>query len=287
MSALAREGGARADASSRTEAAGSSFYAAMRLLPKVERNAMFAVYGFCREVDDIADEPGLSVTQRRAKLDAWRNKINTLYTDPYRSGLADLALARRRFDLARSDFQAVIDGMAMDVDGPLHAPDLATFDLYCDRVASAVGRLGVRIFGMEREPGERLAHHLGRALQFTNILRDLDEDAGLGRLYLPAEALREAGLHAVDRTAEEVIARPEIDAACRWLSARAREHYRGAAAILDARPAGRLAPPRLMSAVYQRLLDRMEAVGWAPPRQRERVGKRALLAIVLRHGWRR
>ena len=108
--------------------------------------------------------------------------------------LAALAEATRGFELKQEDFDAVIDGMAMDAADDIRAPDWATLDLYCDRVASAVGRLSVRIFGLAPEPGKALAHHLGRALQLTNILRDIDEDAAIGRLYLPREALAAAGV---------------------------------------------------------------------------------------------
>ena len=98
------------------------------------------------------------------------------------------------FGLQQADFLAVIDGMDMDVEADIRAPDLATLDLYCDRVAGAVGRLSIRVFGMEEAPGAELAHQLGRALQLTNILRDLDEDAAIGRLYLPRELLAQAGI---------------------------------------------------------------------------------------------
>ena len=108
--------------------------------------------------------------------------------------LAALDEATRSYHLSREDFDAVIDGMAMDAEQDIRAPDWATLDLYCDRVASAVGRLSVRIFGLPDEPGEALAYHLGRALQLTNILRDIDEDASAGRLYLPREALAAAGV---------------------------------------------------------------------------------------------
>ena len=116
---------------------------------------------------------------RRAKLQRWREDIDAIYAGA-RAGEARRPCRRRSgsFDLRREDFHAVIDGMAMDLEQDIQAPDLATLDLYCDRVASAVGRLSVRVFGMEWVAGERLAHHLGRALQLTNILRDLDEDAG-------------------------------------------------------------------------------------------------------------
>jgi presqualene diphosphate synthase len=161
----------------RQQVSGSSFYAGMRVLPRPEREAMYAIYGFCRIVDDIADDLGAPLAERRAELDAWRGDIAALYCgEP--AGRAEFLLEPvRLFGLAQSDFVAVIDGMQMDLDRDLRWPVFAELDLYCDRVASAVGRLSCPVFGMERETGIELSHHLGRALQFTNILRDIDEDA--------------------------------------------------------------------------------------------------------------
>ena len=273
---------AQTQTQAQSQASGSSFYAGMRVLPKAEREAMFAVYAFCRAVDDIADDIHGPRAERRAGLDAWRADIAALYAgqDPGRAAI--VAGAAQRFGLRKADFLAVVDGMQMDADEDIRAPDLAKLDLYCDRVASAVGRLSVRIFGMDEAPGLELAHHLGRALQLTNILRDLDEDAGLGRLYLPAELLAEAGIASRDPAA--VIADPRVDAACRALAERAHAHYRAADAVMAARPAGKLAAPRLMGAVYSRILARTEVAGWAPPRRRARLGKGELMWIVLRRG---
>jgi phytoene synthase len=262
--------------------AGSSFYAGMRILPKAERSAMFAIYGFCRAVDDIVDEPGGDLASRSAELDGWRADVDRLYAGGPAGRMAFLAGDIQRFGLVKDDFQAVIDGMQMDLDQDIRAPSLEMLDLYCDRVASAVGRLSVKVFGMDEAPGVELAHHLGRALQFTNILRDLDEDASIGRLYLPREHLDEAGLTGDDPAA--IVGDPRIDRACRPLAARARAHYRVADAVMARRPARRLAAPRLMSAVYAAILDKMEAATWAPPRTRVKIGKGALLWIVLSRG---
>src|SRR5262249_53750960 len=152
---------------------------------------------FCRRVDDIADSTGPR-PERIAQLDEWRTQINALFEG--KSGPLVLGLAEpvRTYGLAQADFLAVIDGMQMDAAEDIRAPTFQTLDLDCDRVASAVGRLSVRVFGVEREDGKRLAHHLGRALQLTNILRDLDEDASIGRLYLPREALAEAGIETTE-----------------------------------------------------------------------------------------
>ena len=262
------------------QVSGSSFYAGMRVLPKVRREAMYAVYAFCRAVDDIADDEVGDRATRARQLEQWRADIESLYAggDPGQAAL--VAEAVQGFALDKADFLAVIDGMAMDVEHDMRWPTFAGLDLYCDRVASAVGRLSVKIFGMEHAVGIDLAHHLGRALQFTNILRDVDEDAGIGRVYLPSEALVAAGIDLLDPIT--VVGDPRVDAACRMLAGKAQEHFRAAEAILAKRPRGHLIAPRLMAAVYAPILVRMEAIGWAPPRTRLKVNKPALIFTVLR-----
>jgi presqualene diphosphate synthase len=269
-------------ASTEQQASGSSFYTAMRLLPAAERAAMFAIYAFCRMVDDIADEPGPTTEQRRTELNAWRADLAALYAAAPPPRIQFHAEHVTRFGLKQQDFLAIVDGMEMDVDGPIIAPNFEKLDLYCDRVASAVGRLSVRIFGMPEAEGLELAFNLGRALQLTNILRDLDEDAEMGRVYLPAEALVEAGVES--RNPLEVVKDRRIDRACRWVSAKAHEHYAKADAVLKARPSGRIRSPRLMRQVYCEILIKMEAEGWAPPRHRVSLARMRLIWIVLRHG---
>lgn len=261
--------------------ASSSFYAGMRILPRAEREAMFAIYGFCRIVDDIADDQQGAQAERAALLEAWRCWIGALYRGGDAGRAAFLSEAVARFGLVEADFLAVIEGMQMDVDADIRWPDFATLDLYCDRVASAVGRLSVQVFGMERDVGVQLAHHLGRALQFTNILRDIDEDAAIGRVYLPAEALGKAGI--TPTTPAALVADVRLDAAARWLAEPARVHFVAANAILAARPRGRLIAPRLMEEGYARLLAQMIAQGWHAPRQRLRTSKWRLALAALRY----
>jgi phytoene synthase len=264
------------------KATGSSFYSAMRLMPKDERDAMFAIYSFCRQVDDIADDGIGTRAERHAARVEWRTDLDALYAGVAPARTKFLVGPVKQYGLRKEDFFAVIDGMDMDVAEDIAAPDLATLDLYCERVASAVGRLSIKVFGMEEGPGFALAHHLGRALQLTNILRDIDEDAGIGRLYLPREYLREAGIKSLDP--RMVVADPAVDKACRRLAVLAHEHYAEAEKILRARPKGRIRTPRLMGAVYSEILRQTEKVGWAPPRVRINLGKRRLLGIILRHG---
>lgn len=169
-----------ASALTRELAVGSSFYWAMRVLSGHRQDAIFAIYAFCREVDDIADSRTLSREQKIASLAQWRARIHALYGEDAAPPFAlekPLRAAISHYHLNKADFLAIIEGMEMDARGPVHAPSLETFDHYCDCVASAVGRLAVKAFGCPDEPGKRLADHLGRALQITNILRDICEDA--------------------------------------------------------------------------------------------------------------
>jgi phytoene synthase len=251
-------------------------------MPRIEREAMFAIYGFCRAVDDIADDGEGTRAERAARLVRWRDELDSVYAGHTAALAGFLAPHIAAFGLRKADFLTVIDGMEMDVARDIRAPDLATLDLYCERVASAVGRLSIKIFGMDEEPGFTLAHHLGRALQLTNVLRDLDEDAAIGRLYLPREYLAAAGIATDDPHA--ALAHPGIDDVCRKVAQSAQAHYREAARILSEHPRGRLRTPRLMGAVYSAILSRMEKQGWAPPRTRVSIGKGELLLIVLRHG---
>jgi len=266
--------------SAAARAGGSSFYFAMRILPRERREAMFAVYAFCKAVDDIADSDAPRPS-RLARLSEWRRKIEELYANRVPAGLESLAAARARFSLRREDFLAVIEGMEMDAAEDIRAPDLERLDLYCDRVASAVGRLSVRIFGIDEENGKLLAHHLGRALQLTNILRDIDEDAAAGRLYLPREALQLAGIRTSDP--QFVAANPGLGIACAFVVERARTHFMKSDEILARCPRRAARAPKIMKAAYRQMLEKMVARGWSPPRARVRLSRPQLLGIALRH----
>ncbi|NIX78236.1 presqualene diphosphate synthase HpnD [Microvirga terricola] len=264
-----------------SRAKGSSFYAAMRILPRDQRQAMYAIYNICRAVDDIADEQ-CAPQQRLLELSNWRRDLDALYTGGPPGRFATVASTVRRFGLKQTDFVALLDGMTMDAERDMRAPDMAMLDLYCDRVASAVGRLSNQIFDIRGNDGLLLAHHLGRALQLTNILRDLDEDADLGRLYLPREALTEASIASC--VPNEVISHPAIARACQPIVAQARWHFREANAAWRRIPRAKTRAPRLMGAVYARLLGQLEARGFQPPRNRVRLDRLTLISLLIRHG---
>lgn len=284
MTAIEGTAAAAGSMPDRPAAAKSSFYVAMRILPRSQREAMYAVYAFCRAVDDIADGD-LPREAKLRELRCWREAIETMHAGGASPAeLAFFAGEGRGFGLRRDDFLAVVDGMEMDANGPVRMPDERALDLYCDRVASAVGRLSNRIFGIGQPAADQLAHHLGRALQLTNILRDLDEDAELGRLYLPREVLADSGVDTAGKTIEQILAQRRIDCACRVLAGRAAEHFAEAGRIMDAQPRAQVKAPRLMAAAYSDILRRLRREGWKAPRPRLSMNKPKLALAALRYG---
>ena len=282
MTVEATSPGGNSSADYGTTASSSSFYAAMRILPRKQRDAMFQIYSFCRQVDDIADSDGPR-DERLAALQQWRDDLDALYQGHPPPRLKDYLASVKTFGLKREDFLAIVDGMEMDVPRDIRAPDMATLDLYCDRVASAVGRLSVRVFGLPEEDGILLAHHLGRALQLTNILRDLDEDASIGRLYLPRESLLHCGITGDDPN--RVIADRGLPKVCMSLALRAKGHFEKADEIMDRNKRRAVRAPRIMSKYYGAILDLLKERGFAPPRQPVHVSKLARIAIVLRYAF--
>lgn len=266
----------------RVAAAGTSFYWAMRLLPRERREGMYAVYAFCREVDDIADDER-PVASKLAALLAWREEIAALYAGAPRRPVA-LALqpAVARYGLRRQDFLAVIAGMEMDAREDIRAPDLVTLDLYCARVAGAVGHLSVQVFGDVSENAHAVAEALGPALQLTNILRDLDEDARRHRLYLPCELLNRHGIREADPMT--VLRHPALPAVCRDLAALAEEHFRQAARAMALCSHRAMRPAALMAAFYHATLTALLRADWRHPERRVRLSKALKLWLVLRHG---
>jgi phytoene synthase len=261
-------------------ASGSSFYTAMRILPRAQREAMFEIYSFCRLVDDVADSTAPHA-ERRRDLAQWRQRIEAIYAGQPAPELRGLARTAQDFALRKEDFLAVIDGMEMDAAQDIRAPDWATLDLYCDRVASAVGRLSVRVFGLGENDGIKLAHHLGRALQLTNILRDVDEDAEIGRLYLPQEELRKAGIVATEPQA--VLSSAGLAPVCQAVAARALSHFHEADTIMARNPRRTVKAPRIMEEVYRAMLQGMIARGWQAPRTRVSISPLRLSWIAVQY----
>jgi presqualene diphosphate synthase len=260
---------------------GSSFYWGMRLLPAAKRKAMFAIYAFCREVDDIADGD-VPPAAKRTGLAAWRAEVEALYAGrPTRPTSLALAAPVERFELPRAEFDAMIDGMEMDAEA-MRAPPMAKLERYCRCVAGAVGVLSVRVFGARSPDRDAGAVALGDALQLTNILRDLSEDASFGRLYLPRELLARHGITGDDPA--HVLRDPALPAICRELAARAASRFDAADRWLAREDRRQVRPALIMRGVYRRILERLIAKDWQQLDPPVRLGKAERLWVAIRHG---
>lgn len=274
---------AKAHAEAVTRNSGTSFYGAMRVLPAHKRDAMYAVYAYCREIDDIADNEN-PVAKKITALKEWRAEIDRIYegnpVTPTGRALFDPV---RTFNLRKADFLALLDGMEIDAQERVTMPDLTALEHYCDCVAGAVGMLSVRIFGSDSAHAEDLAHTLGRALQLTNILRDVVEDSQRNRLYLPHDMLQAVGIQSSDPAS--IIKDSRVQTVCADLAKIADGYFteaKNALAHLDRR---QMRPAVVMMHVYRGYLDRLILRGWADLDQPVRIPKLQKLWIALRYGF--
>ena len=264
---------------------GTSFFWGMRLLPRPQREAMFAIYAFCREVDDVADEEDGEPEAKLERLAAWRDEVDRLYAGrPTRPTTRALAEPVAAFGLPREEFIALVDGMEMDARELMRAPALAELWAYCRRVAGAVGLLSIRVFGASELQARDFALALGDALQLTNILRDLREDAARDRLYVPRELLDRYGVGAGREPPSRALADPAFPSCCAALAELAGGRFERADALLAACDRRRLRPAVLMMEVYRRTLARLNARGWRRLDEPVRIAKPERLWIALRHG---
>jgi len=239
----------------KAKASGSSFTLSFRFLDAQRRQAITALYAFCREVDDVVDEcrdPAIA----RAKLDWWRSELGTLEGgQPSHPVTQSLATARQRFALPVEELTEIIDGMQMDLDRTRYA-SFKELQLYCHRAAGVVGLLAAEIFGVSDRHTLKYAHTLGLAFQLTNIIRDVGEDARRGRIYLPQDELARFSVSESDilnsRHSEPFVA------LMRFQTERAREHYARAFAQLPAADRKAQRAGLIMAAIYRSLLDEIE-----------------------------
>ena len=243
---------------------------------------MFAVYAFCREVDDVADGP-MSPADKMRGLDLWQSEIDALYRGvPKHIVTRALAGPIQAYGLAKDDFEAIIAGMRMDAVTRLRLADDDDLALYCDRVACAVGRLSTPIFGIEAVCGRDLAKALGDALQLTNILRDVQEDAERDHVYLPATLLARHGIHSAEIA--DILPHPGLAAACRELAVRADQRFAETESILSRCDKRAARPALIMKTVYQDILISLKARGWndiATPVHQSKLRKTGLIAKSL------
>lgn len=291
-SALDARAAAR-EATQSVKKSGTSFAAGMAILPRPRREAMHAIYAFCREVDDIADDTALTVSEKRERLADWRVEIERLFAGrPTYSAAIALVEPVRAFDLPKNEFLMMIEGMEMDAAGPIVAPTFERLFAYSRRVAGSVGLLSMPTFGAPKgATSDRFALALGDALQLTNILRDVAEDAGVGRVYLPLELLKRHGAPDDAATVSAALAqgasapRDAIANVARDLGAVAAEKFSEARAVLSELDWRTVRPALLMMGAYEAYLRKMAARGWEYVGAPIGLSKAEKLFIAARYGF--
>jgi 15-cis-phytoene synthase len=264
-----------------TQRSRSNFYYAFLFLPREKREALEAVYAYCRLVDDVVDEEAPEAHKREG-IERWRRELDTVFDaagpTPAHPVSAKLREAVSRFAIRREDMEAVIDGCAMDISKTRYRnwDELRT---YCYRVASAVGLMCIEIFGYSQPRAREYAIDLGIALQLTNILRDVAEDARRGRIYLPSDELELFGVGEADLV--DGRRTPEFLRLMRHNAARARAHYLRARAAIGDGERRRLVIAEIMGDIYYALLERLEGAEFAVFGDKLTVGRGHKMAIAL------
>ena len=240
-----------------TRKSASNLALAFVLLPREKRDAMTALYAFCRAVDDVADEDAVPTEKRRAGLAAWRADLRRACDNAQ----PELVLNQefqpviQKFKLPFALFDELIKGCEMDLE-KLRYENFEELELYCHRVASVVGLLSIEIFGYQNPACRDYAVHLGKALQLTNILRDVKNDAARGRIYLPLAELKKSGVAEAEILESKFSGR--YCALASGMAARAREFYRRAQKALPPEDRKAMAAAELMGSVYWQLLQKLE-----------------------------
>lgn len=240
-------------------ASGSSFYHSFRFLPPDRRRAIVALYAFCREVDDAVDDT-VDPSVARIKLEWWRSQVAAIFGGTPQHPVAQaLQPVVKAFNLPQEHLEAVIDGMAMDLDFDRY-PDYALLETYCDRVAGVVGLMSAQIFGYSDVSTRTYARDLGIAFQLTNIIRDVGEDARRGRIYLPEDEMARFGVTGAELLQARVT--PAFKNLMEFQVQRARKFYEKAFAALPAVDRRSQRPGLIMAAIYRALLDEIERDGF-------------------------
>lgn len=261
---------------------GTSFFWSMRLLPTPKRNAMYTIYAFFRHIDDIVD--GSLPNEKKIELiNAWREELNNIYDKKVPTTDIGRKIYKNcmRFKLPKSEFVKMLDSISMDLPIPIQAPNMDEFNQYCRGVAGVPGNLTLRIFGCEDEILiEQLSETLGRALQITNILRDIKEDAQAQRIYIPAEMLEYAGISS--RDPHIVLVDKNLAIAREKLSQIADMDYKKAFELIKTLPNKHVRSIRMIAEIYKRYFDIMQNRGWEVISPKPKISKLNKLCLILR-----
>ncbi len=263
-----------------TQKSASNLALAFILLPREKRDAMSALYAFCRAVDDVADEDSVPTEQRRAQLAAWREDIRNACENKKPEFILNQEFqpVLRRFKLRFALFDELISGCEMDLE-KLRYANFDELELYCYRVASVVGLLSIEIFGHQNPACHDYAVYLGKALQLTNILRDVKNDAARGRIYLPQSELKKFNVTEAEILNSQYTEKYSALAAS--VAARAKHFYSLAQKTLPPEDRRSMVAAELMGAVYWQLLQKLERGGFNVfGRQPVKLSKPHKLALI-------
>ncbi len=261
---------------------GTSFFWSMRFLPKAKREAMYTLYAFCRHIDDIVDGDS-SVAEKQELLQAWREEMDNIYDKKVPATDIGRKIYKNcmRFKLPKSEFLQLIDSISMDVPNPVQAPNLNDFYRYCRGVAGVPGSLSLRIFGCNDEKMiEELSSSLGNALQITNILRDVKEDALADRLYIPREFLEKADISITDP--KSVITDKNLVFAREELAKIASKDFQKAYELINHLDKKTARPVKMIASIYKKYFDIMQKRGWEVISPKPTISKFEKLALALK-----
>ncbi len=261
---------------------GTSFFWSMRFLPKAKREAMYTLYAFCRHIDDIVDGDS-SIAEKQELLQAWREEMDNIYDKKVPATDIGRKIYKNcmRFKLPKSEFLQLIDSISMDVPNPVQAPNLNDFYRYCRGVAGVPGSLSLRIFGCSDEKMiEELSSSLGNALQITNILRDVKEDALADRLYIPREFLEKADISITDP--KSVITDKNLVFAREELAKIASKDFQKAYELINHLDKKTARPVKMIANIYKKYFDIMQKRGWEVISPKPTISKFEKLALALR-----
>lgn len=262
---------------------GRTVFWGMQFLPKAKREALYTLLAFVRHLEDVVESP-VALAEKQEILSMWREEMDNIFER--RVPATDIG--RRiykncmRFKLPKAEFLNLVDSISANIDNPLKAPTLKQLSGYCRGVGGMTGSLSLRVFGCTDEQTIReLSTSLGLAVQITNILLNVKEDAQNGRLYIPQELLEKAGISATDP--KSVVVDKNLAAARRELARIASENYRKVYEILEKQEKTTARPIRLITDLYRKYFDIMEKRGWEIISPKPRVSKWCKLRILLKN----
>lgn len=261
---------------------GSSFFWGMHILPTKERRAIYTLYAFCRHIDDIVDGDK-PLSQKMELINAWRQEIDNIYDKKVPASEIGRSIYKNcmRFNIPKRELVSLLDSISMDLPNPVQAPDFSDFNRYCHGVAGAPGSMSLRILGCKDETLiQNLSESLGKAMQITNILRDVREDAAADRVYIPRELLQKAGITVTEP--QQIVVDKNLAKAREELAQIAAKEYDRAFGLIKKLDKKISRNINAMAYIYKRYFDIMQNRGWEIISPKPSISRFLKLFLVLK-----